>query len=382
MKILLVFIDMIRVDFLNIYNPSANCSLLDKRLKRIGGIVYTNCFTPGPDTPRSMACMQTGLNPYYNGCDTRIKWPKYFVKDGISSIWDHAIEKGMKINLCCNKNETITGFFKYQEHENIKLFYNPSDFISYGNFEENSLSFIGIPDMHTAVTDYYSSNYAFKKGDKIVNYFFERYISDAFISQFDYTIIFSDHGFQLASERINMSSSLELLDDSRTKLLMFLHKSDSKNIIPDSRLASMIDLYATIEHLIGRNEYRQGFSFLMKPQRLITHVEDHKDFRVYPEIMIKQWRVISKSFDFKSDASENILVEGSEEDIKSATDYLENNSPKYCEYVKQLQVWSYYATLKSEESSLYFAGLSRIHPIAHVLLKYIYKIKSVILRSL
>lgn len=94
MKILIVFIDMVRVDHLNTYNPRAKESLLDKRIRRLGGVLFTRCYTPGPDTPRSIACMQTGLYPYFNGCDTRIRWPKFFIKDDITTIWDHISELG------------------------------------------------------------------------------------------------------------------------------------------------------------------------------------------------------------------------------------------------------------------------------------------------
>ena len=99
MRILLVFIDMVRVDHLKTYNSDAKECCLDRRLAEIGGTIYTRCFSPGPDTPRSMACMQSGLYPFFNGCSTRIRWPFYFLKEGISTIWDHAAEKKMIVNL-------------------------------------------------------------------------------------------------------------------------------------------------------------------------------------------------------------------------------------------------------------------------------------------
>lgn len=359
MKILVIFIDMVRVDHLKTYNPQAKECLLDKRLERMGGTIYTRCYSPGPDTPRSMACMQTGLFPHFNGCDTRIRWPKYFIREGVDTIWDHALANGMKVNLCCNQNETITGFFNFKESENIKLYFSPDDFATKADFCDNSLSFIGIPDMHTAIGDYKATDYAFKKGDEIVDLYFEKYLSNEFISQFDYTIIFSDHGYQSEKERNNMKTTLELLDDSRNQLLMFIHKNGASGVEKDNRLASMVDLYATAEQLIGRSDYRHGFSLLEKPQRTITHVEDHQDFRVYPEIMIKQWRVISDNFDIRTDVKNTIVSRGTEEDKQQMDTYLREYAPKYADYVKQLQVWGYYDTLKSEESRQYFIGVNR-----------------------
>jgi len=84
MKVLLVFIDMMRTDLLSVYNQNVkDKTSFDLLLEKIGGCIYTNCYTPAPDTPRSLACLQTGLHPYFNGCNTRIKWPKYYVKEEV-----------------------------------------------------------------------------------------------------------------------------------------------------------------------------------------------------------------------------------------------------------------------------------------------------------
>lgn len=375
MKILIIFIDMVRVDHLHSYNEHAQECLLDKRLKDIGGTLFTRCYSPGPDTPRSMACMQTGLYPHFNGCDTRIRWPKYFVKDEIDTIWDHAANKGFRVNLCCNKNETITGFFRFKESDSISMYFSPEKFVKNGMFCDNSLSFIGIPDMHTAIGDYKATDYAFKKGDQIVDMYFKNYLTKDFVSQFDYTIIFSDHGFQSEKESRNMKSTLELLEDGRNQLLMFVHKQTDKTIVKDNRLASMTDLYATLEQMIGAEDYRQGFSLLEKPKRYITHVEDHQDFNVYPEIMIKQWRVISDDFDIRTDVKNTIVSRGTEEDKKQMDEYLREYAPKYADYVKQLQVWGYYDTLKSEESNLYFNGVPRAKNSALLPIKVFFKMR-------
>ena len=378
MRVLIVFIDMVRVDFLQSYNTQAKESKLDQRLKSIGGTLYTNCYSPGPDTPRSMACFQTGLYPYFNGCDTRIKWPKYFVKEGVTSIWDHAVSKGMSVNLCCNKEEVLTGFFTYQQSGFVNEYYSPKDFFYKGEFSDNTVSFLGIPDMHTAIGDYKASDYAFRKGDEIVDLYFKEFLTKEFISRFDYTIIFSDHGFQLEKERNVMKSKLDLLDDSRNKLLVCIHKKGDTGLEKDNRLASMTDLYATLEHIIGCDDYRQGFSLLTIPERRITHVEDHQDFLVYPEIMIKQWRVISNQFDIRTDAKDTIITKGKQEDLRIVDEYLKENSPKYTDYVKQLEIWGYYDTLKSEDGKKYFVGTSRASSFVLFPFKCFNKIKHIL----
>lgn len=378
MKILIVFIDMVRVDHLNTYNPRAKESLLDKRIRRLGGVLFTRCYTPGPDTPRSIACMQTGLYPYFNGCDTRIRWPKFFIKDDITTIWDHISELGGVINLCHNRNEVITGFFRYCERSNVRMFDNPQYFLEQGDFSDGSVSFIGIPDMHTALGDYKASDFAFRKGDEVVDLFFSKYLNDEFVSQFDYTIIFSDHGFQMESEHNKMRSKMELLNDSRNQLLMFVHKKGDKEIRIDNRIASMVDLYATLEGLIGKFDFRQGYSLLEKPVRKTAHVEDHTDFLVYPEIMIKQWRVISDNYDIRTDVNNTIVDKGTESDKEKAFAYLMEFSPKYVDYVKQLKVWGYYDKLVSKNNHHYFAGVDRESHFILFFFKAYYKLRRMI----
>lgn len=376
MKILVVFIDMVRVDHLYCFNPEVKVTNLDQRLTQMGGTLFTRCYSPGPDTPRSLACMQTGLFPYANGCNTRIRWPKFFTKKGVTTIWDTAVSKGWKVNLCCNKNECLTGFFKYNDSQNIKLFYTPVDFIQNSNFCENSISFIGIPDMHTAISDYKATEYAFRKGDEIVDLYFKKYLSSDFISQFDYTVVFSDHGFQLEEEGARMSSRLELLNDGRNQLLLFIHKQTDTSIIKDNRLASIVDLYAALIDLMGEEDFRHGFSLLREPQRSITHIEDHTDFNVYPEIMVKQWRVISDTFDIRTDVKRTLVTRGSDSDIVKMESYLKEFSPHYSEYVKQLQILDFYEKLKSEEKrSQYFVGVDRASSIKLFWIKAAVKVK-------
>ena len=119
MKILLVFIDMIRVDHLSLYNDNMEKTSLDLFFENLGGTILTNCYTPAPDTPRSIACLQSGLLPYLNGCDSRVKWPRYFMKPNIETIFDIAVGLGYKVNLCATKSDIETGLFKFKENENI-----------------------------------------------------------------------------------------------------------------------------------------------------------------------------------------------------------------------------------------------------------------------
>ena len=50
----MLFVDMLRPTVC-IYNKDLEFNEIDKIISRLGGTLYTNCFSPGPDTPRSMA---------------------------------------------------------------------------------------------------------------------------------------------------------------------------------------------------------------------------------------------------------------------------------------------------------------------------------------
>lgn len=379
MKILVVFIDMVRVTELNLFNGSKPKTLLDRNLKKIGGTLFTRCYTPGPDTPRSNACMQTGLYPYFNGCDTRIKWPKFFIKEEVTTIFDHAEEQGYTINACVRKHTLETGLLKYNSYKHILFYDNYPDFFEKAQINENTLSFVYDPDWHTAVSDYQATRFAFKEGDRVVSFFFERYLTREYINKYDYVLIYSDHGFQYQSESKKLKSSFQLLDDSRNQILLMIHKKGDTGISKDSRLASMLDVYATIEDLLDRNDFRQGYSLLRKPERQVLHIEDHQDFKVYPEVMIKLWRVISDSYDVRTDARQ-FASSGNTDDFKVVDAYLREFSPKYTEYVKQLDVWKHYAELSNDTMAVYVIGEKRGNHVLLAVIKSFVKIKSRVVR--
>jgi arylsulfatase A-like enzyme len=375
MRILVVFIDMVRVDQLNLINPHSKETALDIHLKKLGGTLFTRCFTPGPDTPRSNACMQTGLYPYFNGCDTRIKWPKYFIKDNISTIFDHAFSQDYTINACVRKHTIETGLLRYKGDTLINYFEGYKDFVENAEINKNTLSFLYDPDWHTAISDLHSTQRAFREGDRVVSFLFEKYIDGNYIDKYDYTIIYSDHGFQFQSESNRMKSKLELLNNGRNQVLLFIHKKGDEKIMVDNRLSSMLDLYATLEDLLGCSDFRQGYSLLDKPQRKILHIEDHQDFKVYPEVMVKQWRVITNRYDVCTDGKRYTCDKDSDT-YKEIDTYLREYSPKYSEYVKQLEVWDHYAELSNDISPYYVVGEKRVGKCKVLIYKILQNLKA------
>ena len=61
MRVLVVFIDMIRPNRLSIINKNIKDDTpFDKSLKNLGGTLYNNCFTQGPDTQEEWHHLQQG----------------------------------------------------------------------------------------------------------------------------------------------------------------------------------------------------------------------------------------------------------------------------------------------------------------------------------
>jgi hypothetical protein len=111
MKVLTIFIYMIRANRLSTFNEKViNDTPIDFAFKELGGTVYSNCFTPGPDTPRGISSYYSGKNPYFNGCNVRLKWPQFFLRDEFNTVFDLFLEKDYDMHIFSSMNEKKNGF--------------------------------------------------------------------------------------------------------------------------------------------------------------------------------------------------------------------------------------------------------------------------------
>ena len=93
---------MVRANRLSTFNEKANRNAgaqIDEWLKAFGGEIYTNCFSPGPDTARAIATFTTGLPPRLNGCDIRLKWPRFFLKKKLETVFDLFLNADYKLDI-------------------------------------------------------------------------------------------------------------------------------------------------------------------------------------------------------------------------------------------------------------------------------------------
>ena len=120
---------------------------------------------------------------------------------------------------------------------------------------------------------------------------------------------------------------------------------------------------------------------LEEPKRDILHIEDHKDFKVYPEVMIKQWRVVTNQYDIRTDVYVTVDEHGNDANLNIIDTYLRTVSPKYSEYIKQIEIWKNYASIGKDSRNLYFIGLPRLSHFSHTILTIFQNVKAGIIRK-
>lgn len=292
MRSLLIFADMLGGEYMNICNEKAKKLKIDTFLQKIGGTIFQNCYTPAPDTGRSSACMWTGCYPRSNGCNHRLKYPRYFLNDELNTVWKMLDKSKYAVNIFASHDVLVDGLIPVQE--NYHLFTDGIDeFLNNAQLDNDTFNLLYLPDIHTVmnVLDYTLEAYEIGTNEflavleKIFDYYVEQEL-------FDYIIIFSDHGFRLwdvEKERI--------LDKDRTHTYMQLWKKGDSSVRYDKVLRSNLDLFPTVCGLEGWTitgiidgislENENGHEFIL--------MEDHNSFDTEVGQGIATWGVITSS---------------------------------------------------------------------------------------
>tara|TARA_B100000886_G_scaffold119798_1_gene80531 strand:+ start:20663 stop:21826 length:1164 start_codon:yes stop_codon:yes gene_type:complete len=326
MRVLTVFIDMLRPNRMNTFNKNINFqNEFDLAFSDLGGTVFLNCYSPGPDTPRSISSYLTGKDPYLNGCNTRLKWPKYFLKENQRNIFDIFIDEQYKMDSFTSIKERANGIFPsaiskldIHNHDN-----NLDDFLSKIELKKKHFIFISIPDFHYAFDDFgYSKKGekdAYKLGIKAFNLIFKRFSKD----DFDHIFIFSDHGFKFSFES-KFESPIYLLNEDRSNCVLIHRKKFQNETVINKKLCSLSDFYATYQDIISK-KHENGYSFLRKKERKFIVIEDHINFS--PEINqnIELWAVVTKDRLYLRTLNDSILIDKGSRNIKYLKQLLFDN---------------------------------------------------------
>lgn len=296
MRVLCVFVDMVRPNRLQTFNDQIKVATpLDEFFAELGGQYYKNCFTPAPDTPRSLSCFFTGVNSYRNGCNTRLKWPGKFLKPELKSVFDLFLEKNYKLDLFTSLNEQRLGFFptniatKDLHNRDIDL----KNYLSGIKLVDDHFVFISIPDFHWAFDDYGYSTTGEAKAYKQVRKSLDLVFSELNRDYFDDVFIFSDHGFKFSSEMKTQPSEY-LLSEDRTNILMHHRKRGDTVLKENKKLCSICDFFPTFKKLLGEDLSRGQYSLLDEAEHEYVISEDHINFTPELNQNIELWSLINK----------------------------------------------------------------------------------------
>ncbi len=366
MKILFVFWDMARINLLNEFDNKNTITDIDIFLNKIGGTLYTNCHTPAPDTPRSLACMQTGKYPFDNGCNVRLKYPKSFLNENISSIYDIMSNNSFEQIFYLPERNYNIGPLSSTAYKNGIFYHNKNEFKNSIkekiNNNTNLYAHIHLQDYHWAIDDFGANMKGVEIGQKRVVSFTEDFFKDIDIDNFDYIFIFSDHGHKLRKE-VKNENTLELLNKDRTNIIMHIRKKNENSFSKKDKLCSIMDIYPTIGQILDNRI--DGISLFSKNEHEEIVFEDHQDFSIRQSDLISRWGIRTKNIFYVTNIYEYIYYENNK--AKEISDYeidllnkrISLKSPLILEYIKKIKVLKYYKTLTSP-NKYYSTGERRL----------------------
>ena len=352
--------DMLPGNRLNINNSAIPMTPVDKVLSRIGGTNFSSCFTPAPDTPRSLASLFTGQLPKNNGCDTRTKWASKFVDSQSISIFRQL--QNLNYEIVAYMQEGISHlFFPSDSSENINQFsglLQSLKEVSKLEKKENLLYFLHVMDYHFAVDDLGGAASANFQGNLRIANCIEGVLNELGDNFFDLMIILSDHGCKLSDNSHDMWSHL---NNDRTQILMFIHKKNEIGISVNNKLTSIMDVYPYICSELGidvnsKQLKLDGKDFKVESNNRLLIVEDYyhqksklqfvADIGALPNI----WGVHGESYSYFENISGQSYVE-----VRRVT--AEDSRFKLDEFVKKCKAElvlssSSYFTLRTQYDSI------------------------------
>jgi len=264
---------MLRPNRLGCLNSSLQYNQIDEQIKKIGGTIYTNCFTPAPDTPRSMASFYTGLYPFQNGCTTRVKWPAKFLNPNVETIFDSFIENNFKITCFSNPNERKTGLFPqgmnlYAEHnDNFDL----KGYLSDIQLKKDHLVFISIPDYHWSLQDWSYSSKGESEAIIETSYSIDLIFDSLNKDDFDHIFLFSDHGFKFSMER-RTEPQFEFINRDRTNIFLLHREKGQTELTFNDKFSSIKDIKTSVDSMFNKEG---RYSLLSGEERDYIIIEDH-----------------------------------------------------------------------------------------------------------
>ena len=298
LKVLTVFLDMIRPEYVLAKDEGRS---LYNFLNKIGGDLYTKCYTPAPDTTRSMACFWSGKEPNENFCNVREKWPKYYLNERYGSLVDTLSEGGVNLNFFHDPDEVEVGIFPSKvNREDVFDGYDLEKFTNSLRLTENSFTYIGTQDFHISFNTHGYDDWGVKKAFNDLNSTLDILQEFITVRKFDHIFVFSDHGFLTDSERKYPG---HYISTKRNQILMFHHNSTKINqsgLHYNDKFCSIMSLRPSIEHLFGYESACDDFTLWSQKSRGSIYVEDHHSYQPCINHPFEYWGSIKPTGDIHS----------------------------------------------------------------------------------
>lgn len=286
---------MLRSNLLNIYNNKNVNTHFDDFLRDWGGIYFSNAWTPGPDTPRSSGCLFSSRYPKFNGCNTRIKYPYYYLST--NNFLDVLNKFRYDINVYINDGVKNTGLLpksadEYANFSHDKLL---DEWTKDLQLTDNSLTFVYLSDYHKTVSEYNASTKSHLKGVEYTFGAIKTIDKNIGLNKFDLAILFSDHGFKLSNEY--NSRMVDRIGENRCKVFLYIKTKDHTNFAIDDRLCSIMDIGVTVLSFLNfKIPYVvDGMDLLSRQRYSYVLIEEHRKFNVNLEQVIEYYGYVEKN---------------------------------------------------------------------------------------
>lgn len=365
---------MVRPNLLKSYNSKIRTNgPLDDLIENFGGTIFHNSYTPAPDTPRSLACLHSGLYPERNGCNTRIKWPYYYFKEK-NSLLESLVEKDFHVSFYATKNKTNVGPIPKGAKQKINIYNCLFEFEKNVNKDlknqKNSAYFLTLDDYHWGNDDYGHNSLGDYYGQLHLKNYIESFFNNNNQDIFDYVFWFSDHGHKLYSETKNTNIN-SLLNDDRSKIHLLVRKKGQNQLSHDYKLRCVFDIYPTVLNIINKtiDVELDGVDLYGENGHDYIVFEDHSDFSVSMAQIINCWAVrTNDKFYFESLKSKELYdvvginkykKKNKIQDELLYTNLIRRHTSSYDETTKQFAVLEFYKELRADNEDLRFSDNSR-----------------------
>lgn len=296
MKILVLFIDMLRPNLLHTWNSKMPDTSLDKWIRKMGGTIYQRAYTPGPDTPRSQACTWSSRYPRFNGCNTRIKYPMYNLYEPENNFLRVFLNAGYQLNIYISNSTRLLGELPedFKDSCNYSQGLLMRDYLNSLQITNDSLTYLFFDDFHYAVDDFFARNQSLVFGIHQIIKCFETIEKVIGFDEFDYILIHSDHGFKKENE--NMNTPFLQLGESRSGIFLMTKEKEECTLIIDKQIRSVMDIGITLcEKASLKIPYvTDGISLLSEKGHDYIIVNDHKTFDVGINQTVEYWGIHTK----------------------------------------------------------------------------------------